>query len=235
MWSWMFDWPTKRFSKPGSVARLDTWKDPHTRHNAGLLVPVEWELAKGRLPLPTKTSLIARRETALVAIAGELSNRYRFGRDGNYRRDYASDSQHPDTLKLIDAFDYGLRVFDEFRQQTLVDHTLEAALGAALASLDHNGIVIPLLQQAKIPRLQSYRDALNATFARLRELAERGGDLDFLSSYCEQLELRELHVGNDDFLLPELRPDADANHAVVLQVVATDITRNRAANSAPPK
>lgn len=211
----------------GFGCTLRNLDDPHTRGNAGLLVPVEWELSKVRAPVPAKNSIIARRETALVAIAETLSSRYRYGPDGNYRRDYGSAPRHPGTLKLTDAFNYGMQVFLELRQQQLTDLTLQAALGAAAASLDHNDTPIPINQQIQIPRFQSYRDALNAAFGRIREVTERSGETDFLSEYCQQLELRELRVGNDALLLPEFAPDAEANHAAMLRIVTTDLAKSR--------
>ena len=214
----------KSLFETGWGEKLDDIANPAVAHNAFLLLgeaPIH--RASSEFKLPAHRSIIARRETAILAAAETLRQRYTYDSDGRYGRDYRADRAHAANLSLRSSLDYGLTVFDELRAAGISDRTLRAALGSAAASLLHDGVEFDDVKvMGSIGQVVSHADALRSTFLQLAALEAQRTPGELLPELCGQLSKRDLLPQMDALL----HSPSAAAHDAVLKLVREDLQRS---------
>lgn len=210
----------------GPSCALSALPNRQVANNASLLLG-DWYVTRDDSgALPNHVSLIARRQTAIAAIATSIADRFRWDLDGNYGRVLTSAPKHQAAAKLRRALTYGIRILQEFETVGYKDLRLQGSLGAATAVLRHDGISPSLNELVKVKQSQVYADALNAAVGRLRASIRRGGDLSFEEALCTELESRELPPsGIDQMFLPASPGELEVLLKVVRDDLATSMER----------
>jgi hypothetical protein len=211
----------KTLFETGWRGKLDDIADTAVSGNAFLLLGSAYPVRAGGFKLPTHRSLIARRETAILALVVTIRERYTYDSAGNYALIYDPAPSHPANPSIRSALQYGVAVYGELKAVGITDQNLGAAIGVAAASLQRDRVTFESLRAIEaIGQIVTYGDALRGTFEQMRELQPKAV-ADFLPELRGQLSRRSLIPSVDTLLLPP----SDETHGAILKAIRADLAQ----------
>ena len=167
-------------------------------------------------------SVLARRESAIEAIARNLGSRYTRDQAGDLESDLSrcyAPQQWPINGTLLSNLRTGLAVYDELSDRGYRDLTLRDTLGIAYASLEFDEAMTLTQYPASLLSGQIYADALRNTFA--------ANEYYFLEMLADEMSALGLEV-NDAIIFPVQSNDEEVrNFSAILRIIEEDLDSSR--------
>lgn len=179
----------------------------------------------GTVPV-ARPSVIFRRESAIYAIAENLAGRYMFDDSGSYRREYRPAQRRQNDV-LLASVQFAVAVLEDLNESNYVDLTLRDIVGVAIASLERDGVYVPLKISMTIGSVQVHRDALDATLLALGKNLEHGQSL--FEELQTNMTIRRLETFDTMLLPPPQGAGKHSAHQTLIDIISNDIERIRVA------